>query len=314
MARKLGYSLPGLRLDMQNAPTNQDMMSLGLLIQSDIRVDSGKSTQQTMNVLAGVCEAARSLNASITVHHVPLADRDKIADREFQPPALQQGLLTGVVLHNYFPPKVIARLVQQVPCVAISYDYSAQSVDCVDLDATYAVTVLMDRLYALGHRRIGFLGELNYVSWSQARLAGYLQSLIRLKLPYDPAIVSADMDSTGITPEDIDHILDMTRSGVTAWLAVSDTAAWAWYRIFTAQGLRIPEDVSLVCIGSDSDPPDIKPLTSIHSPYDEMGKNAVKLLIERVREPLSPIRRLCMKGRLVEGRTIAPPRSSSVGQ
>jgi DNA-binding LacI/PurR family transcriptional regulator len=56
-----------------------------------------------------------------------------------------------------------------------------------------------------------------------------------------------------------------------------------------AAHLRVPDDVALVCVGDLSwTPALVSPITSLVEPAEEMGANACRLLLERLKEPTAP--------------------------
>jgi DNA-binding LacI/PurR family transcriptional regulator len=70
-------------------------------------------------------------------------------------------------------------------------------------------------------------------------------------------------------------------------------------RALRAAGRRVPEDVAL-CGFDDSIAPTLDPpLTSVRQPIEEMGREMVRLLIDRVSQPSAIPRRVILETRLV---------------
>ncbi len=308
MARRLSYRGPASRIDKQT-DRETAVRSFCLLLQSDSRVGDDQRLQNASHVLAGMTEAAHALNASVTVHYVPLAERDHINDPRHQPVALRQNLLSGLVLQNYYPAHIIKALAAQLPCVTISRLAAAQPVDSVDLDPSDAMRTTVSHLFSLGHRRIGFLSGFATQAWHQERYGSYVQALISLDLAFDPAIADPRADVFEDGGRLTEQVVRQTRSGVTAWVTASDSVGYEWCRRFRDSGLEPGRDVSITGVDGARPPDGVARLTSVRVPFDAMGRATIQLLTERIREPVGPLRRLCLEGTLISGESTAPPRA-----
>lgn len=308
LAAKLGYRPTSVRMDKVGSPASGPAMSMGLLIQTDQVIGSPEVPHANM-ILAGMTEAGAALDVSITVHYVPLRDRERIAEPAFQPPALRRGELSGIVLTHYFPAEVVAALTKQMPCVTITNHYPDLRVDCVDVDHSSAIGQAVDHLYDLGHRRIGFLGGSCNRSWAHSRFAGYVQALSVRGITFDPALCQTAFNEGAEYEVEIRRVIELCRSGVTAWITPSDAIGYGWRRRLRNAGLRVPEDVSITGVDAVPPPEGETRLTSIRVPFHEMGLAAVRRLRDRLREPASPIRRVLMDCQLVVGQSSGPVRA-----
>ena len=319
LASELGYRSAVRRLD-KSVESLPESLSICLLLQSDSRIGSNE-TPHANNVLAGLSEAAHSANASIVVHYVGLKDRDRIIEPACQPVAMREGMLSGLVLQHYYPSHIVKELSQRWPCVGISRHCSDVNIDCVDLDASQAMAVIIRKLLQLGHRRIGFLGaqgdalaSLNDQAWHQERFSAYVQAMTWNGCAFDPSVAYPTRFNATYghqSPEDacIDRVVSQSRAGVTAWVTGSDAIGTWWSRALMARGLRIPQDISITGVDAVDRYTGGPLLTSIRVPFAAMGRAAVKLLVERIHEPASPIKRVTFEGQFVEGETVGPAAS-----
>ena len=88
----------------------------------------------------------------------------------------------------------------------------------------------------------------------------------------------------------------------------SDLMAAGALGVLVARGRRVPEDVAIV--GYDDSPiaaATQPPLTSVRQPIEEMGPEAVHLLLDAIERADRPPRRVVLATELV-------PRASSVGR
>jgi LacI family transcriptional regulator len=167
----------------------------------------------------------------------------------------------------------------------------------------------MDRLYAQGHRRIGFLNYMGHQSWARMRHAGYVQALSRLDLPYTPEIV-ANIDDRKITPKrELEVVLRHLHQGqhVTAWVCADDVVAYRLYEDLRQHGVDVPREVSITGFNAMQPPPGFPLVSGVRPPFGTIGGLAVQALLERVEKPHLPPWQTLVRCEMVEGETIAPP-------
>jgi DNA-binding LacI/PurR family transcriptional regulator len=144
------------------------------------------------------------------------------------------------------------------------------------LDATH-------HLIELGHRAIAtIVGPLEWPS-AAARRTGYEDALRAAGIPADPALVETAPDwglESGYAATD--RLLARGRP-ITAIFAHSDLMAIGAIRRLRSEGLRVPDDVSV--IGYDDLPVAAfvdPPLTTVHQPMREVGALAADILLDRI--------------------------------
>ncbi|MFW5785986.1 MAG: substrate-binding domain-containing protein, partial [bacterium] len=97
----------------------------------------------------------------------------------------------------------------------------------------------------------------------------------------------------------------------SAVYAANDLMAIGAIQAVLRSGRRVPEEISIVGFDDIDLSSMIHPaLTTVHQPRREMGRESVRLLIERI-EGVGPIKNLLLNPALLErGSTAAKPRSS----
>jgi LacI family transcriptional regulator len=182
--------------------------------------------------------------------------------------------------------------------------------DFVDMNNQDSVYTVISHLQARGHRRIGMVKSSMEGGWETRNLRlreeAFVASLARCGLPFDPRhVFAADSTFHGA----YDDMLAILRRGVelpTALFCGNDIIACGCLKALRAQGVRVPEDVSLV--GFDDlplaavvDPP----LTTVQVSKAEIGRMAVQLLVTRLRsESRTPPVKALIGGRLVERQSV----------
>jgi LacI family transcriptional regulator, galactose operon repressor len=160
-------------------------------------------------------------------------------------------------------------------------------------------------LVRLGHKRICFIGDLEQ-PWCCRRYEAYLAVMKESGLEPMAQTVSLSADSFRHGFTSAEAIL---RQGLrpTAIFAASDHMALGVWEQLRQSGLRVPEDISLV--GFD-DIPDSQvtnpPLTTVHNPFLELGRELARLAIEKAKSPCEAVPEVLLPTELVMRGTTWP--------
>ena len=136
-----------------------------------------------------------------------------------------------------------------------------------------------------GHRRIAFIaGDPSDQGDTVSRLRAFRSAAVEYGLDTDPRLIAYGWHTF---TEAHNAVQKMIASGVkfTALVASNDNSAIGAMQAIQEAGLRIPQDIAL--IGFD-DTPDaiaqIPPLASMHAPLNEMGQQALFIMLDRITE------------------------------
>jgi DNA-binding LacI/PurR family transcriptional regulator len=123
-----------------------------------------------------------------------------------------------------------------------------------------------------------------------ARLAGYSDAMLARGEPVTEGLVDFGDFSEASGAAAMRRLLDR-RPDLDAVFVASDLMAAGAIRALRERGRRIPEDVAVVGfedspIARQTEPP----LTTVHQPVEEMGRQMARLLVARINktEPLGP--------------------------
>jgi DNA-binding LacI/PurR family transcriptional regulator len=164
-----------------------------------------------------------------------------------------------------------------------------------------------EHLLSLGHERIAVLAGRQRRMCGDARVAGYRSALaaagVRPRPEYVRHAGSGEAAVRGRTRE----LLTLPEPP-TALFVCSDRMALEVCRTLAQEGLRVPEDISVV--GFD-DLPQARwaapPLTTVRQPVAEMAATALRLLVRMMDGDLPESTRTELSARLVERASTAPP-------
>lgn len=171
------------------------------------------------------------------------------------------------------------------PYILIDQEYEAEDsmvVKATNRQGAYEAT---QYLIELGHTRIGFIAGLPQLNSAIERLKGYEAALSDNGIQFrDEYIVQGKFEMrTGY--QATRKILTLQECP-TAIFAANDLSALGAIDAIREHGLRIPQDISI--IGFDDIPQaavTYPKLTTVRQPLNQMGREAVNLLLRRLQTP-----------------------------
>ncbi len=170
-----------------------------------------------------------------------------------------------------------------VPLVIVDRRPETSGIDVVRADAEGGSYQLGRLLADLGHRHTAVLSGPEYVPTAVDRVAGFSKAFEETGLPA-PIVRYGDFSLEAGHDMILEVMSEEPRP--TAVFAANNFLAIGTQHGLEELGLRIPEDVALV--GLDDLPAEMVTfpfLTVAAQPAEEMGRRAVELLLERIKEP-----------------------------
>lgn len=162
-------------------------------------------------------------------------------------------------------------------------DVPGTDIAWVGADYGTATADVVRRLADLGHRSIGYLGFVDRYEASLDRESGYRAGCAAAGVEHSLDFISQEE----LTVEWLDSVID---AGVTALLVEDEGAAIRLARFATSRGLTIPQDLSVVVlhVKAASGPTPERPWSTLGIPRNDMGRRAVRLLIDMLTDPEAP--------------------------
>ncbi len=162
-------------------------------------------------------------------------------------------------------------------------------------------------LVELGHRRIGIVLGLSPHAEDVRR--GYRAALEECGLDRDvPERLLTSPGSFETVPELERVVQDCLDGNVTALLVHADREAIAIAQYCQRHGISIPDDLSIVSYDDEIAGLFSPPLTAVRPPRTSIGRAALALMAERLRDPERPIHRVIVTPKLSIRQSSAPPR------
>jgi DNA-binding LacI/PurR family transcriptional regulator len=156
--------------------------------------------------------------------------------------------------------------------------------DEVICDGRAGAVAAVQYLAQLGHRKIGFIGPtLQKVQvYNEHRYQGYLEGMAAAGLETDERFVA---ESYLTSADGYDRMLQLINSGrlPTAIFCANDTVALGVMKALNEKGISIPGDISVMGFDDIEMASYITPtLTTVSVPTKELGRLAVKVMLDRM--------------------------------
>jgi len=198
-----------------------------------------------------------------------------------------------------------------VPVVVGGRPPKNSRVSFVDVDNVQGGRSAAEHLIARGRRTIATISGPADMPAGIDRLAGYREALATAGLERHASLEAA-ADFTLEGGEAAMAGLLRVRPDLDAVFVASDLMAVGALRTLRAVGRRVPEDVAVVGFDDSVAPTLDPPLTSVRQPIEEMGREMVRLLLDRLSHPSTVPRRVILEPRLV-ARTSSEERPAREG-
>ncbi len=180
-------------------------------------------------------------------------------------------------------------LARQYPAIMVDNRYSEYKLDFVHCDYRQGAQQAMNCLIQLGHRKIAMIYAAPESATSRDVLDIYRQRMMALVGGISEKWMVDGMFTAEGGAIATDKLLSEAPD-ITALLCGNDKMAIGAMHSLIRQGLRVPQDVSVVGFDDIQHLPFISPgLTTVHLPLYELGALAVERLIERTHDKISHI-------------------------
>lgn len=211
-----------------------------------------------------------------------------------------------VLLSPVVPASAIEDTARKCPVVLVSRSSRLSTVDTVNDDGVAGSRLAVEHLISLGHRRITHLDG-GTATTSAARRKGYRLAMEAHGL--SPVVIASEHTDTG-GEKAVRQLLGTSArdSWPTALFCGNDFNAFGAISALEEEGLRVPEDISVVGYDNTSLAALRRvSLTTVDQPRSEMGRLAVQALLERVKgQRTEPVRHLLRPSLVVRGTTCPP--------
>ncbi|QDU75674.1 HTH-type transcriptional repressor CytR [Bremerella volcania] len=181
---------------------------------------------------------------------------------------------------------------QGIPLVVVDRCKAKSSMVQVTSDHITGTRTAMDLLLRNGHRHIGVLQGIAGTLPCDQRLQGVKEALAEVGVRLHPVMVAGNEFSYESGYESARKLLT-TNPQITALFAMSTPNAFGAYQAAIELGLRVPDDLSLVCFDDVAFADFMQvPLTTVSQDVLELGRLAASLVIDQLSQGKSPVQKM----------------------
>ncbi|MDJ0755831.1 MAG: LacI family DNA-binding transcriptional regulator [Ardenticatenaceae bacterium] len=190
-----------------------------------------------------------------------------------------------VLVWNHVPAPIIDMLLaESVPFVILGRRVSHPAASFIAPDNYQGALQLMQHLYNLGHRRIGFTTRPSMAYTNEDRFNAYKDFLTQVDIPVDPDLIIETKIEPRSGYQAANRLLDLP-DPPTAIFAFHDYVAIDAHQAILDRGLRIPHDVALAGFdGLRTSLITSPPITTVRQPLVEIGRASISALLTLMRQ------------------------------
>lgn len=227
-------------------------------------------------LLDGIGSIAKIQNYSVVVCHTENDIHQEINSIKNLSNLNVDGIL--YISAGKIPPAVEKILFEQYPPVVfLDRDPGLENCNLVTANSNDGVYQAAKYLLSLGHRKILFLGGPRDLQVNCQRYEGYIRALNEYNVTIEQSrTINADFNMESAYTQ-ITQLIGDNNFDYSAICSTNDLMAFGAYKALTEAGYSIPDDVSI--IGYDDIPSSaVINLTTVHQPFEEMGRTAMMAL------------------------------------
>lgn len=182
---------------------------------------------------------------------------------------------------------------KEIPFVLVDRRVEGVDADHVGTDDLKGAKEAVKHLIALGHRQIAHISGPLYFYNSKRRRTGYVEALSEADIkPNKNLLAETDYTDIESIKEKVFGVLAQ-RPSPTAFFCDTDIQAAAVISTVTEKGFAVPRDISVVgfcdlelarCLNP--------PLTTVRQPGLEVGKEAARILLKRIKEGIGKTKKV----------------------
>lgn len=223
--------------------------------------------------------------------------------------ALLEGRVDGLIIANALVDDGIIDALEErgYPYVLVNRR-SRHATRYVVVDDKGGSQKAVQYLLEQGHRRIGHLAGPHSTDTAQVRMQGYRAALDEAAILFDPQLVVEGSFQPDAGRRGLKTLMSLPSPPTAVFAATVRVAAGALQGA-RELGLRVPDDVSIICLHDDEGAELVyPPLTAVRMPLEEMGREAVRMLLRIVSGNEGPEAVVVPGSHLIVRGTVGPPR------
>jgi LacI family transcriptional regulator len=289
-AEELGY-------DYKKTNTNGKQNRSIAFIASDFVFSSGLVNRSFFShIYMSLQQETAHLNWSLILQPITSDQIDTLV----LPPCIVERKVDGIIILSHLTDAYTDAIIHTgIPTLVIDHHYPGMQADCVLTNNRFGTYEIVKHLIELGHKEIGFMGNIDYSPSYQERLEGYLLAIKKAGLPLpDEKFIKSNIIETDT---EVYTFLGALGGQPTAWFCVNDGLAFYTYSYLQQHHFHIPNDISLTCYDNGDLSRLAHPnITTMDVDLHYYGKCAFNQLLWRMENPDEPYREILLSSTLLK--------------
>jgi len=217
-----------------------------------------------------------AIRVAFQKHFLTSSAELKVITTETSPDMLKS--LKAVIAVGLFDKQELAWLrAIQKPLLFIDSSPCVSEFSSVVMDIEYGTKLALDYLTSIGHRKIGFIGGMDFDEVKDIRTT-FFEQYTQEKDIFQPEYLKIGKYTANFGYSLFRELMTLEEKPTAIFIA-NDSMAVGCYKSAHELGLRIPEDISLVGFNDLSSAEFLIPsLTTVHLPIEQMVKVGMDLL------------------------------------
>lgn len=254
-----------------------------------------------MEVYKNISQEAMK-RGSLTMLEVASQEKEDLEEKfsAFQDCDVEGVILIGEMKKRYID--AVRREYQKVPIVCVDYYDVYDDMDYIVTDGFDGMEQMTRLMIKEGIRDLAFVGTVNATQNITDRYLGYCKALDRAGIEDAKYNIIPDRDATG---EVFDLNPQLPEKLPQGFVCNCDRTALVIIRKLREQGLRVPEDVSVV--GFDNYPPDAsggRQLSTYQNDEEVLARLSIHTMIRRIEGRKKPEGIRIVEGSVIRGESV----------
>ncbi len=256
-------------------------------------------------LVCGVEECCRLAGYSVFLCN---SDNDPKRQQQYMRTLLEKRI-DGLLLSSAGDAASLARIFKlaTVPSVTVDRLVPGARADRVSVNNADGAYKAVKHLLDLGHRRIACISGPAEFEVTAERVDGWRRAqLDRGITPDEGLLIESDFSSAG--GYEAARRLLRAQAGITALFASNDMMALGALRAAAESGLKVPQQLSIVGFDDIELSGFVYPaLTTVGCSIKELGREAARVLVDRIENPAAPLKDVLLTPRLVVRESTSAP-------
>lgn len=242
------------------------------------------------DMLDAIVDEVTRMRYSLLFDVLTWAKEDVLQDVDL-PAMAQDGRVDGLIWASGFMTEPHKQFLTQQHLPVVTVGSRFDCFDWVDTDPEEGIYLMTKYVISRGHRKIAFINGLNNTQTSSHKLDGFQRAMNEAGIEIDPKLMD-HAGYSGIGGYNAMKRIWARSQEATAVITALDILAVGVYHFFRDQGICVPEDVSVTGYEDGLLSEHMIPrLTSVNTKKMELGRQASRILVNRIENPRAkPVR------------------------